>query len=93
MFSRSRSDVEIVHTTQIDGCFLMSLPLQGKYIWLQRQSSWLYVDMLGVVQGRVDKIGGTTNASWYWWQTARTTDCESDLNRAKRFVEYMIDRR
>jgi len=74
-----------------DGYFAMNL--WEKHIWIQRSNSWLYVDMLGIVRGRVDKVDGAVNAPWYWWQTARTTDCERDLNLAKRFVEHTIGKR
>jgi|GEM_PF-5138928 len=63
---------------------------QNDHVWLEQQDSWLYMDMLGITRGRVDKVAGRSGAPSYWWQTAHVMDCEPNLYVAKRLVEREI---
>ncbi|CAM5197356.1 putative protein OS=Castellaniella defragrans (strain DSM / CCUG 39792 / 65Phen) OX=1437824 GN=BN940_09116 PE=4 SV=1 [Castellaniella denitrificans] len=64
---------------------------RGPYGWLHRGTAWLYVDALGVVRGRVDRMEGGPGAPWYWWQTAEVTSGTQDLMMARWLVEQMIE--
>ncbi|WP_353174339.1 hypothetical protein [Paracandidimonas soli] len=64
-----------------------------EYKWLNRNGSWIYVDIQGVIQGRIDKISDDDALmSRYWWQTTKETNCESSLRMAKSLVEHVVQK-
>ena len=61
--------------------------------WLDRRSSWLYVDPQQEVRGRVDQIRAGDGAWWYWWQTAGASGYGLNLAQAMSSVERALEQR